>query len=124
MIENSKQIGQRIKKLREEIGMSQHDLAARLDILRPTISQMENGERKIRADELMKLSEILNTSAQYLMGIEDKPEVVLQERREKMKDHCSCGGKLVLKDHGTWIGWYCPKCKMGGSFSKKNQLRK
>src|SRR4030042_4573428 len=84
MIENSKQIGQRIKKLREEIGMNQQGLAGKLGILRPTISQIENGERKIRADELMKLSEILNTSVQYLMGIEDKPEVVLQERREKM----------------------------------------
>jgi transcriptional regulator with XRE-family HTH domain len=84
MIENSKQIGQRIKKLREEIGMNQQDLAGKLGILRPTISQIENGVRKIRADELMKLSEILNTSVQYLLGIEDKPEVVLQERREKM----------------------------------------
>jgi len=84
MIENSKQIGQRIKKLREEIGMSQHDLAARLDILRPTISQIENGERKITIEELIKLSEILNTSMQYLMGLENQPEVVLQERRKKM----------------------------------------
>src|SRR4030043_1610422 len=84
MTENNKKIGQRIKKLREEIGMNQQDLAGKLGILRPTISQIENGERKIRADELMKLSEILNTSVQYLMGIEDKPEVVLQERREKM----------------------------------------
>src|SRR4030043_2298735 len=84
MTENNKKIGQRIKKLREEIGMNQQDLAGKLGILRPTISQIENGERKIRADELMKLSEILNTSVQYLLGIEDKPEVVLQERREKM----------------------------------------
>jgi len=84
MTENSKKIGQRIKKLREEIGISQQDLAARLDILRPTISQMENGERKITIEELIKLSEILNTSMQYLIGLEDQPEVVLQERREKM----------------------------------------
>src|SRR4030043_523820 len=84
MTENNKKIGQRIKKLREEIGMNQQDLAGKLGILRPTISQIENGERKIRADELMKLSEILKTSVQYLMGIENQPEVVLQERRKKM----------------------------------------
>ena len=84
MTENSKKIGQRIKKLREEIGMSQQDLAERFGVLRPTISQMENGERKVIAEELIKLSEILNTSVQYLMGLIDQPQIVLQERREKM----------------------------------------
>ena len=84
MTESSRNIGQRIKKLREEIGMNQQNLADRLGILRPTISQMENGERKITAEEIVTLSEILNSSMQYLMGLEDQPEVVLQERREKM----------------------------------------
>jgi transcriptional regulator with XRE-family HTH domain len=84
MIENSKQIGQRIKKLREEIGISQQNLAGKLGILRPTISQIENGERKVTAEELIRLSKILNTSVQYLMGLVDQPEIVLQERREKM----------------------------------------
>lgn len=84
MAESSKKIGQRIKQLREEIGMSQQDLADRLDMQRPTISQMENGERKIVAEELIKLSKILNTSVQYLMGLIDQPKIVLQERREKM----------------------------------------
>lgn len=84
MTENSKKIGQRIKKLREEVGMSQQGLADRLGILRPTISQMENGERKVTAEELIKLSQILNTSVQYLMGLEDQPEIVLRERRGKM----------------------------------------
>ena len=84
MIENSKQIGQRIKKLREEIGISQQNLAGKLGILRPTISQIENGERKVTAEELIRLSKILNTSVQYLMGLVDQPEIVLQERKEKM----------------------------------------
>jgi transcriptional regulator with XRE-family HTH domain len=82
--ENSKKIGQRIKKLRKEIGMSQQDLAERFGVLRPTISQMENGERKVIAEELIKLSEILNTSVQYVMGLIDQPKIVLQERRAKM----------------------------------------
>src|SRR3972149_4933590 len=84
MTETNKKIGQRIKKIREEIRINQQELADRLGVLRPTISQMENGERRITAEELIKLSEILNTSVQYLMGLEDQPEIVLQERREKM----------------------------------------
>ena len=84
MTENSKKIGQRIKILREEIGMRQQDLAEKFGVLRPTISQIENGERKVLAEELIKLSNILNTSIEYLMGLEEKPEIVLRERREKM----------------------------------------
>jgi len=84
MTETNKKIAQRIKKIREEIRINQQELADRLGVLRPTISQMENGERRITAEELIKLSEILNTSVQYLMGLEDQPEIVLQERKEKM----------------------------------------
>jgi len=84
MTETNKKIGQRIKKIREEIGINQQELADRLGVLRPTISQMENGERKITADELIKLSEILNTPVSYLIGLESRPEIVLKERRESM----------------------------------------
>jgi uncharacterized phage-associated protein len=46
---------------------------------------MENGERKIFADELIKLSEILNTSVSYLIGLESQPEIFLQEEVETMQ---------------------------------------
>lgn len=85
MTESNKAIGQRIKKIREEIGISQQELADRLGVLRPTISQMENGKRKIFADELIKLSEILNTSVSYLIGLESQPEIFLQEEVETMQ---------------------------------------
>lgn len=28
---------------------------------------------------------------------------------------CGCGGTVLEKNHGTWTGWFCPKCKSGGS---------
>ena len=31
---------------------------------------------------------------------------------------CGCGGSLRRSDHGTWVGYYCPKCKCGGSYNK------
>lgn len=84
MAENNKAIGQRIKKLREEKGITQQDLADMLKVLRPTVSQIESGDRKISVDELIKLSEIFNISVPYLMGLENQPEIVLHERRERM----------------------------------------
>lgn len=31
----------------------------------------------------------------------------------------SCNGKLRLKNHGSWVGYYCPICKGGGSITVK-----
>ncbi|GJQ43971.1 MAG: hypothetical protein JETCAE03_34690 [Ignavibacteriaceae bacterium] len=31
---------------------------------------------------------------------------------------CECGAKRHVKDHGSWIGFYCPTCEQGGSRSK------
>lgn len=29
-----------------------------------------------------------------------------------------CGKPLFERDHGTWIGWFCPLCRRGGSIRK------
>ncbi|UCE21491.1 MAG: DUF4065 domain-containing protein [Candidatus Aminicenantes bacterium] len=78
-------IGQRIKELRVKVGMSQQRLAEILGVSRPTISQLENGERKIFADELIKLSEIFNTSVDNLLNIEKSPQIILEESKSNRK---------------------------------------
>lgn len=77
--ETYSKLGKTIKNLRKQTGISQQRLADLLGILRPTVSQIESGERKIAADELIKLSEIFNVSIQYLLGSEKEPEVILHE---------------------------------------------
>ncbi len=72
-------LGKRIKEFREQSGISQQRLAELLDISRPTISQIENGERRISADELIKLSEIFNLSVEGFLDLEKQPEVILKE---------------------------------------------
>ncbi len=78
-------IGQRIKELRVKVGISQQRLAEILGVSRPTISQLENGERKIFADELIKLSEIFNTSVDNLLNIEKSPQIILEESKSNRK---------------------------------------
>lgn len=78
-------IGYRIKELREQAGMSQQRLAELMSVLRPTISQIENGERKICAEELIKLSEIFSVSVDYLLDLEKLPEVVLSKGKKEKK---------------------------------------
>jgi transcriptional regulator with XRE-family HTH domain len=78
-------IGQRIKELRVKVGMSQQKLAEILGVSRPTISQIENDERKIFADELIKLSETFNTSVDNLLNIEKSPQIILEESKSIRK---------------------------------------
>ena len=80
-----KGVGQRIKKMREDIGISQDDLAKKLGIPRPAISQIETGERKISADELIKLSNTFNLDIESLLGLKKEPQVFLPEVKEKVE---------------------------------------
>jgi len=59
-------IGEKIKTIREAINLTQDDLAKKLGITRPAISNIEQGERKLTAEETFKISKILNTSVAVL----------------------------------------------------------
>jgi transcriptional regulator with XRE-family HTH domain len=83
--ETYSKLGKTIKDLRQRMGISQQKLAHSLGVLRPTVSQIESGERKIAADELVKLSDIFNVSIEYLLGFEKEPEVILYEGEKEMK---------------------------------------
>jgi transcriptional regulator with XRE-family HTH domain len=55
---NPKKVGERIKALRDLSEKSQEDIASYLNIPRPSVSQIESGQRFLSAIELAKLSEI------------------------------------------------------------------
>lgn len=78
-------LGKRIKDLRERLGINQQRLADALGISRPAVSQIENGERKISADELVKLSEAFHFSVESLLDLKKQPEVFLEEGRKHVE---------------------------------------
>ena len=66
--------GERIKEARRAAGLSQENLAARLQLEgvmleRDSVSRMEIGTRFVADYELLALCKILNVSPQYLLGI-------------------------------------------------------
>lgn len=66
----------RIAELRNEIGMSQNDLAKRLKVHQTAISQWESGRTSPRYDALEAMSKLFNASVRYLLGqSEDRTEV-------------------------------------------------
>lgn len=70
--ENSVLFGQRIKQLRIAKKMSQAEFAKRIGYAdRSTIIKIEKGEVNVKRTTIMKMAEVLNTSAAYLMGWTD-----------------------------------------------------
>ncbi len=59
---------ERIKELRTQLHLSQDYVAKYLGINRSTYTQMENGKRKVLADEVAKLSKLFGVSADSLLN--------------------------------------------------------
>ncbi|RKY36480.1 MAG: XRE family transcriptional regulator [Candidatus Omnitrophota bacterium] len=75
-----KQLSTKIKTIRAKLGLSQEVLAIKLSISRVAISQIENGVRKISAEEIAKLSKIFNMSTDVLLSLDKDIEVVLEKK--------------------------------------------
>lgn len=66
-------IGERIKKRREELNMTQAELAHILGYKSPaSITKMELGERGLPQKKIKQLAEALHTTPEYIMGWEKK----------------------------------------------------
>ncbi len=61
----------RIKQLREELGLTQQELADKIGGAKSTIAMYENESRKPSMEVLLSLSEIFNCSIDYLLGKTD-----------------------------------------------------
>ncbi len=77
MARNEETIGRRIRRLREQAGLSQEQLAVKLKLTRPAVSNLETDRRKLTPGELIGLAGLFDVSSDVLLGLEQEPEVVL-----------------------------------------------
>ncbi|WP_460787072.1 helix-turn-helix domain-containing protein [Nocardioides maradonensis] len=61
----------RIRGLRAERNWNQAELALRVGLSRPALSDRESGRKPVNLDELPAFAEALNCSVAYLMGLEN-----------------------------------------------------
>lgn len=73
-------LGERIRQFRESERISQGELALSVGISRSAISQVESGERKVTADELILFAKRFNVSMENLVNPENEPRVVLPKK--------------------------------------------
>jgi len=63
---NYKKIGERLRKLRKYMGLTQEQVASILNVGRDAILRIEKGDRKIDLQELMNFSKLYNISMDEL----------------------------------------------------------
>lgn len=65
-------LSKRINELRLSFGWTQVQLAEKLNITKQTVSNWENDNIQPSIEMLIRLTKILNVSADYLLGLEPK----------------------------------------------------
>ena len=65
----------KLRDLREDLDLTQKQIADYLNIRQNTYSQDENGQRQIPIDALIQLAKFYKTSTDYILGLtkEKKP---------------------------------------------------
>ena len=61
-------IGGRLREARKMAGLSQGHVAKILGLHRPSVSEMEAGNRRVSADELSRLAELYDVSVGWLLA--------------------------------------------------------
>ena len=82
-------INERIKNFRNRLHLSQEYVANFWEINRATYTQMENGKRKITAEDISRLSELFGVTADALLN-ENKisqPSTVFARSFEKLDEN-------------------------------------
>jgi len=67
-IEQRQLIAARIREARTLAGLSQGQVAKMMTMHRPTISEIEAGNRKVTADEISRFAEVFDVTTAYLLG--------------------------------------------------------
>lgn len=80
---SQEEIGQRIATLRKLKGLSQEDVAKRIDLPRSSLAQIELGNRKVDILVLVALALVLGFSIDYLMSKEFKAESSVEEEAKE-----------------------------------------
>lgn len=80
---NMVNFGDKLRSLRTEAGMTQTDLAKRLNITKSVVSYYELQERTPSSDVLIQLADIFHVSTDYLLGVNHKKMIDVSDLSEE-----------------------------------------
>ncbi len=67
----------RIRELREALGMTQVRLSIELEVTQETISAYETGKHSVSLKNLTKMTRLFDVSMDYIMGVSDVRKPIL-----------------------------------------------
>lgn len=82
---NQKQLGKKIKELRENSELSQEELAKKIGLSRVAVSQLEGGKRGLEVSEWVKLSQVFEIPVDFLISEEQPVNPVRVKKETKTK---------------------------------------
>lgn len=74
-------IARRLRELREDRDIKQEEIAKILGVKQSAISKYEKGRAKYRAEDIAKLSQYYNISADYILGLINEPKPLYKMRK-------------------------------------------
>lgn len=76
------EMGDRIRSLRKKFGMTQKELADKLGVTKTIVNRYESGTIKnIKRSSIEIMCNLFNTSASYLLGIEELEDSLAKETK-------------------------------------------
>ena len=91
-----------IKSFRKERGLTQEELAIRVNVVRQTVSKWEKGLSVPDADMLQKIAEVLEVSVSRLLGKEEEPE---KDRNEVAEQLARINEQLAIRNRRSRRIW-------------------
>lgn len=76
---DQKIIGERIRKKRIELDLSQKDLAGKIEVSPPAINRFEKGLKTPSTESIVKLAKVLGVSTDYLLGASEEEDMFIDE---------------------------------------------
>lgn len=70
------EIATRLKEARQQAGLSQGQVARLLKMHRPTITEIEAGNRRVLAEEIPRFADLYDVGMTWILGREDNEELV------------------------------------------------
>ena len=112
------EIGKRILDRRKQLGLTQEALAEKAEVTTQFVSYAESGKRAMRPENLLKISEALGVSADYLLtgDMIDKDSLLLSEKlRLPLKLYSGSDGMHVRTDENPKVFVPCYFCRPGAN---------
>lgn len=103
----------KLKELRKKSGLSQQELAQKLDVTQATLSGWENEKYEIDNASLLKCASIFNVSVDYILAANIEPEELKTARAKTKALHethdiptISAIEEKTGTNYNTFRGWY------------------